>query len=108
MSYKSLLNETCTIQSSTETQSDSGDVAFAWATKASGVQTAMLRNNKPKIYDDKSKTYVDDYTFYFLIGVAISLADRILMPDGKTYEVLSVATDSRNHHVKVYAKLTSQ
>ena len=108
MSYESLLNTTCTIQSKTKTQSNSGAVAFTWATKASGVKTAKRRNNQPKIYDDLLKTYVDDYIFYFLIGASVTIADRILMPDGRTFEVLTAESDSRGHHLKVLAKLTQK
>ena len=107
MSFESLLNTTCTIQSKTGTQSDSGQVVFSWATKASNVKTRKYRNDKPQIYDNDLKTYVDDYKFYFLVGQSIAKEDQILI-DGDTYEVLSVANDSAGHHKEVIAKLTKK
>jgi len=107
MSFTSLLKDTCTIQQKAETQGSTGSVVFSWSTKASGVLTRKRRNNQPKIYDTLSKTYVDDYIFYFLPTVAIAIEDRILI-DGEYYEVVSVATDSEGHHLEVKAKITQK
>jgi len=107
MSFTSLLKDTCTIQQKTNTQGDTGAKISAWTTKASGVLTRKRRNNQPKIYDALNKTYVDNYIFYFLPTVSITIDDRILA-DGINYEVLSVATDSEGHHLEVVAKLTQK
>lgn len=107
MSFTSLLKDTCTIQQKTNTQGDTGAKTSTWSTKASGVLTRKRRNNQPKIYDALSKTYVDDYIFYFLPSVSIAIENRILA-DGEYYEVLSVATDSEGHHLEVKAKLTQK
>ena len=107
MSFTSLLKDTCTIEQKTETQGSTGAVSLVWTTKANGVKTRKRRNDRPNIYDALSKTYVDDYIFYFLIGTAIEIENRILA-DGKYYEVLSVAEDSEGHHLEVVAKLTQK
>jgi len=108
MSYESLLNLLVIIRSKTNTQSGSGAVNFTWADKATGVKARKVRNLQPKIFDEDAKTYVDEYKFYFLDGVSITVADRILLEDAREYEVLSVDKDSHEHHVKVYAKITKQ
>lgn len=107
MSFNSLLNTTCTIESKTRSQGDKGSVAFAWTTKASGVLTRKRKNGTPKIFDALLKTYVDDYIFYMPVGTVIEVEDRITH-DGETYEVLQAVTDSEEHHLEVVAKLTKK
>ena len=107
MGFLDLLKDTCTIQKKTATQQSTGVKTFAWATKASGVKTRKHKNNQPKIYDALTKTYIDDYIFYFAIGTALEIEDRILA-DGEVYEISQVAKDSEGHHLEVFAKITRQ
>lgn len=107
MSFETLLKDTCTIQKKTATQQSTGVKTFAWTTKASGVKTRKRRNNQPKVYDELSKTFIDDYIFYFLVGTAIEIEDRILA-DGEVYEITSIATDSERHHIEAVAKIIRQ
>lgn len=108
MSYESLLRLTCTIKSKTETQSNSGAKTLVWETKQANVKTRKVRNLQPKIYNELSQAYIDDYKFYFLLGTNIAMKDKIELSAGDEYDVLSVDNDSHGHHVKVYAKKTSQ
>lgn len=105
MSFDSLLNTTCIIESKTETQGDKGSVVVAWATKVSGVKTRKRKNGTPKIFDSLLKTYVDDYIFYMPVGTNIAVKDRVNHA-GALYEVLQVATDSEVHHMEIVAKIT--
>ena len=106
MSLTSLLITTCTIQQKTKTQGLSGQVVFSWGTKTANVKTRKNKNLQPKIFDEVLKVYIDDYKFYFLPSVNITTADRILI--GSTaYQVLSVDTDSKGHHLEVYAQKVS-
>ena len=107
MSYESLLILTCTIEQKTNSQNSTGSLSETWTTKLSGVKTRRVKNLQPKIYDELTHTYVDDYVFYFLLGTNIAVKDRISV-DGEKYDVLSVDNDSHNHHVKVFAQRTKQ
>lgn len=107
MSFNSLLNTTCIIESKTSTQGEKGSVNFAWATKASGVKTRKRKNGTPKIFDSLLKTYVDDYIFYMPAGTNVKVEDRI-NHGGEYYEVLQAVTDSEGHHLEVVAKLTKK
>jgi len=107
MSYESLLILTATIKSKTETQSNSGAKTFTWADKLTAVKTRKVRNLQPKIYNDLAKAYIDDYVFYFVLGTALEVGEKIVLSDDSEYEILSVDNDSHDHHVKVYAKKTS-
>lgn len=104
MSYDSLLNKTCIIQSKANTQTISGQINSAWSNLYTGIACRKVMNREPKIFDNDSKVYVDDYKIYFKIGQAIEINNRIII-DNLTYEVLSVGTDSAEHHIKVFAKL---
>lgn len=107
MSFIDLLKDTCTIQSKTATQQGTGVKTFTWATKVANVLTRKRRNNKPNVYDELSKTFIDDYIFYFKVDTDVKINDRILA-DGEAYEILSVATDSERHHIEAVAKITRQ
>jgi hypothetical protein len=108
MSYEKLLNLTCTIKEKTSTQSNSGATTLSWTDKAIGVKTRKVRNNTPTIYDDLAHTYIDDYKLYFLLGTNIEKDNKVVFANGEEFEVLSVGTDSQEHHIKVFAKKTSQ
>jgi len=107
MSYSSLLILICTIEQKTNSQNSTGSLSETWTTKASNVKTRKVKNLQPKIYDELTHTYIDDYAFYFLLGTSIAVKDRISL-GGEVYEILSVDNDSHNHHVKVFAKKTKQ
>lgn len=107
MSYASLLILTCTIEQKTNSQNGTGSLSETWATKLSGVKTRKVKNLQPKIYDELTHTYIDDYVFYFLLGTNIVNGNRINL-NGEYYEILSVDNDSHNHHVKVFARHTKQ
>ena len=108
MSYENLLNLIIVIREKTKTQSGTGAVTFSWADKATGVKSRKVRNLQPKIFDDVAKTYVDEYKFYFLNSASITVSDRILLPDTREYEVLSIDKDSSEHHQKAYCKIIKQ
>jgi len=106
MSFEKLLKTSCIIQQSTKTQTATGEQTVVWTTKATTV-TSRNKNISPKIFDEKLKVYKDEYRFYFKNTEAITVANRIKI-GSDVYEVTSVDTDSRGHHLKVYATKTIQ
>jgi head-tail adaptor len=106
MSFEALLNDTCTIESKTAAQTDSGELSLAWTSKATDVKTRRATNKNPSVVNTIGQVTVAHYTFYFLPDTDITEADRIVF-DSATYDVVLVSKDSSGHHLQVLANKTS-
>lgn len=105
MSFESLLNKLCTISTKTETQNATGSVTSSWASTFTNVPVRYNRSKTGTVNSGVYQVTLEDYTFYFLPDVTISIADRIVV-DGKTFEVAHVYKDSSDHHLEVFARET--
>lgn len=105
MSFDSLLNKRCTIQTKTQVQNATGSVTLNWANAFTNVRCRYNRSSQRKgnVNAGSFQVTLEDFTFYFSFGVQITKADRILV-DGKTFEVMHVYTDGSDHHLEVFAR----
>lgn len=106
MSFESLLNDTCDIQSKTATQTGSGELSVTWSDKATDVPTRRRTSKQPSVVNGIGQVTITSYTFYFLPETDITEADRIVY-DSEVYGVVLAAKDSSGHHLEVLANKIS-
>jgi|GEM_PF-4002304 head-tail adaptor len=106
MSFENLLNQLCSIQSKTDSQTATGQVSSAWVDKATNVKTRMVAQKNPQVFGTLGHYTVADFKFYFLTGTDITEADRIVL-NGETYDVVIAYPDSSGHHIEVGANKVS-
>jgi head-tail adaptor len=109
MSFASLLNKTCVIQSKTQAQGATGEKTESWATKTgcSAVACRYRRiNGVPSVEMAGYQVTTGDYEFFFAAGASVTDADRIVA-DGKTFSVLAAVPDSKGHHVEAFCRLVT-
>lgn len=106
MSITHLLNKTCTIQTKTETQGDTGSFSASWANtyELIPVRYSRARSGNGRVQAGSFQVTLEDFIFYFESNRTISIADRIVV-DGLTFEVTHVFSDSSDDHLEVLGRL---
>ena len=103
MSFNNLLNKTCTVQTKTKVQGNTGSVTNTWADSYEDVAVRYERAKEGSIISGLYQVTLDTSIFYFKSDQIITKADRIVI-DSKTFEVEHVFKDSSGHHLEVYGK----
>lgn len=104
MGFLSTLNQTCSIESPSETQTGTGAITRSWVESASNVSTRYHRAQKERVINGDYQVTLEDFVFYFKSDVTITKSDRIVA-DSKNFEVITVVEHSKSHHLSVYARL---
>lgn len=108
MSFNTLLNKTCTIQTKTESQSGTGSITESWGNTYTSVPCRYNRANASKgsTFAGQYQVTIKDFIFYFKSDATIGEGSRIVV-DGKTFNVQQVFKDSAGHHYEVFARLVT-
>lgn len=101
MSFETMLNKTCTIQSKTKTQSGSGSPVITWADTYPLVKTRYSPSLQPSADNTLAVAKTYDGVFYFKITQVVTEGNRIFF-ENEYYSVEGVASDSQGHHREAY------
>lgn len=85
MSYESLLNDTCTIQTRTTTVSGTGATTTSFANKATGVKCTIQPNSGGMVSREESEHLNITHLAFFLIGASIVASDKVIDSNGNEY-----------------------
>lgn len=107
MSFAAFLNQSCSIQAKTLSQSGYEQTP-SWSDIATGVPCRMDRDNSAKIDDTTIRVNTDDNLFFFKSDVTIERGNRIVL-EGANYDVIKVNKLYKKttlHHLEVVARIT--
>jgi len=99
MSFNSLLNQTCSIERFTSTQSQTGAISKNW-TIISTPKCRLTKRNLSAKGDLASPYSKATHIIYLEKGADILDKDRVVIL-GKNYDIIVVRKDSSLHHFEV-------
>jgi len=87
MSFESLLNDTCTIQTRTTSDSATGASTVSFANKATNIKCTIQPNSGGLVSREESEHLNITHLAFFLIGTDIVASDKIIDSDSDEYIV---------------------
>lgn len=107
MSFRSLLDKTCTIQEKSVTYSDTGSPTKAWTDKATGVKCAIQTMSGEDASQARSEKLQVTHFMFFEFSTDVVVGNKIIS-DGIDYIVKRVDNAAgRGHHKEVLAELST-
>lgn len=90
MSFEGLLNDTCTIQTRTVSQSGTGASTTSFANKATAVKCTIQPNTGKRLTFEESEHLNITHLAFFLIGANIVSGDKVIDSSSNEYMALRV------------------
>lgn len=87
MSFESLLNDTCTIQTRTAAFSSTGASTVSFANKATNVKCTIQPNSGGLVSSEESEHLNITHLAFFLIGTNIVKGDKVIDSNSNEYTV---------------------
>jgi SPP1 family predicted phage head-tail adaptor len=106
MSFESLLNNTCTIQTKTTSFSGTGASTVSFANKATNVKCTIQPNSGKLISRQEAEQLNITHLAFYLIGANIVAGDKVIDSDSNEYIVKRVFDAAgRVRHLEVLLEL---
>ncbi len=107
MSFRALLDRTCTIQEKTVTQSDTGSPTKTWANKAINVKCSIQTLTGKEISQARSEKLNVTHFMFFEFSADVVAGNKII-ENGVDYIVKRVDDGAgRGHHKEILAELST-